>query len=94
MMKGVEEQKRAVACGHWPLYRYNPLLEAEGKPPLVIDSKEPTLTFAEYAYNENRYRALQLTSPVMAEALMQQAEADVKRRWEYLKHLAKWKAEK
>ncbi len=92
MMKGVEEQKRAVACGHWPLYRYNPLLEAGGKPPLVIDSKEPTLTFAEYAYSENRYRALKLTNPAMAEELMKQAEIDVKRRWEYLKHLAKWKA--
>jgi pyruvate-ferredoxin/flavodoxin oxidoreductase len=92
MAKGVEEQKRAVACGHWPLYRYNPFLEAQGKPPLSLDSKDPTLSFAEYAYNENRYKALRLTNPAIAEALMKQAEADVKRRWEYLKHLAKWKA--
>lgn len=91
MSRGVDEQKRAVACGHWPLFRYNPMLETQGKPPLVIDSKEPTITFAEYAYNENRYKALKLTSPQTAEELMKQADIDVKRRWEYLKHLAKWK---
>jgi pyruvate-ferredoxin/flavodoxin oxidoreductase len=90
MSKGVEEQKKAVACGHWPLYRYNPELEAQGKSPLVIDSKEPTISFEEYAYNENRYRALRTSNPELAAILMKQAEADVKRRWQYLKHIAKW----
>jgi pyruvate-ferredoxin/flavodoxin oxidoreductase len=90
MSKGVEEQKKAVACGHWPLYRYNPELEAQGKNPLVIDSKEPTISFEEYAYNENRYRALRASNPELAAALMKQAEADVKRRWNYLKHRAAW----
>src|SRR5208282_2358963 len=94
MTKGIDEQKRAVACGHWPLYRYNPELEWQGKSPLVIDSKEPTMTFAEYAYDENRYRALKTMKPELAAELMKRAEADVKRRWEYLNHMAKWKAEK
>ena len=94
MTKGIEEQKRAVACGHWPLYRYNPELEWQGKSPLVIDSKAPTITFAEYAYDENRYRALKTMKPELAAELMKRAEADVKRRWEYLNHLATWKAEK
>ncbi len=93
MSKGVDEQKRAVACGHWPLFRYNPLLEMQGRPPLVIDSKEPTITFEEYAYNENRYRALRQSNPELAAELMKQAEANVQRRWKYLKHLAKWGAE-
>jgi pyruvate-ferredoxin/flavodoxin oxidoreductase len=93
MSKGVEEQKKAVACGHWPLYRYNPELEAQGKSPLMIDSKEPTISFEEYAYNENRYRALRAVNPELAAALMKQAEADVKRRWQYLKHMAKWSRE-
>jgi pyruvate-ferredoxin/flavodoxin oxidoreductase len=93
MSKGVEEQKRAVACSHWPLYRYNPELEAQGKNPLVIDSKEPTMSFEEYAYNENRYRALKTTNPEQAAALMKLAEADVKRRWKYLKHRASWSPE-
>lgn len=90
MSKGIDEQKKAVACGHWPLYRYNPQLEAQGKSPLVIDSKEPTISFEEYAYSENRYRALKASKPELAAELMKQAEADVKRRWQYLKHMAKW----
>ncbi len=90
MSKGVDEMKRAVACGHWPLYRYNPGLETLGKNPLVIDSGEPTITFAEYAYNETRYRALRQADPGLAAKLMELAEADVKRRWKYLKHIAAW----
>ena len=90
MSKGVDEMKRAVACGHWPLYRYNPELEAQGKNPLIIDSGEPTISFAEYAYNETRYRALRQANPELAAQLMERAEADVKRRWKYLKHLATW----
>ncbi len=93
MGKGIEEQKKAVACGHWPLFRYNPELEAQGKPPFVIDSAEPTISFEEYAYRENRYRALKMSNPDLAAELMKQAEANVKRRWKYLKHLAKWTPE-
>jgi pyruvate-ferredoxin/flavodoxin oxidoreductase len=90
MTKGIEEQKKAVACGHWPLYRYNPLLEKEGKSPLIIDSKEPSIPVEEYAYGENRYRALKAKSPELAAELMKQLDADVKRRWKYLNHLASW----
>ncbi|MCL4477288.1 MAG: pyruvate:ferredoxin (flavodoxin) oxidoreductase [Nitrospirae bacterium] len=93
MEKGIDEQKRAVACGHWPLYRYNPEIEAQGKSPLTIDSKEPTISLEEYAYNENRYRALRSGNAELAATLMKQAEADVKRRWKYLKHMAKWSPE-
>jgi pyruvate-ferredoxin/flavodoxin oxidoreductase len=93
MSKGVEQQKKAVACGYWPLFRYNPELEAQGKNPLVIDSKEPTITFEEYAYNENRYRALRASNPGVADALMKQAEAEIKRRWKLLKHQALWSPE-
>jgi pyruvate-ferredoxin/flavodoxin oxidoreductase len=90
MTKGIEEQQKAVACGHWPLYRYNPALETEGKSPLVIDSKEPSLSVEEYAYGENRYRSLKAKNPELAAQLMKQLEADVARRWNYLKHLASW----
>jgi pyruvate-ferredoxin/flavodoxin oxidoreductase len=93
MSKGIEEQKMAVACGHWPLYRYNPELEKQGKSPLVIDSKEPTIPMEEYAYRENRYRALKASKPELAAELMKQAEADVKRRWRYLSHLSQWTPE-
>lgn len=90
MSQGTEVQKKAVACGHWPLYRFNPELESEGKSPLMIDSKEPTISFEEYAYGENRYRALKKSKPELAAELMKQASTDVQRRWQYLKHMANW----
>lgn len=90
MSKGVEEQKKAVACGHWPLFRYNPELALHGKPPLIIDSREPEISFEEYAYKENRYRSLRQSNPELAAELMKQAEANVKTRWQYLKHLGAW----
>jgi pyruvate-ferredoxin/flavodoxin oxidoreductase len=91
MSRGLEEMQRAVACGHWPLFRYNPALEAEGKSPLVIDSRPPTISFADYAMRENRYRSLRAKDPALAEELMRRADAGVRRRWDYLQHLAAWK---
>jgi pyruvate-ferredoxin/flavodoxin oxidoreductase len=91
MGKGIEEMRRAVACGHWPLFRYNPDLTKEGKNPLVIDSQEPSMKFEEYAYGENRYRALRMSNPKLAAELMKEAQENVERRWSYLKHLAAWK---
>ncbi|NOQ45197.1 MAG: pyruvate:ferredoxin (flavodoxin) oxidoreductase [Desulfobulbaceae bacterium] len=82
---GLEQQKKAVACGHWPLYRYNPVLEDAGKNPLTIDSKEPTIPFAEYALNENRYRMLKMSNPDMADQLMEMAQKDVEKAWKFLK---------
>jgi pyruvate-ferredoxin/flavodoxin oxidoreductase len=88
MSKGIECQKKAVACGHWPLYRYNPELRAQGKNPLVIDSKDPSLPVAEYIYGENRYRMLRTANPDLAARLLRRTEEDVKRRWEFLKYVA------
>ncbi len=85
MALGLEQQKKAVACGHWPLYRYNPQLEDEGKNPLHIDSKDPSIPFAEYALGENRYRMLKLTNPSMADELMEMSQKDVERAWKFLK---------
>jgi len=85
MATALEQQKKAVACGHWPLYRYNPMLEEEGKNPLIIDSKEPTIPFAEYAMGENRYRMLKMTNPEMADKLMEESQKDVERAWKALK---------
>jgi pyruvate-ferredoxin/flavodoxin oxidoreductase len=94
MSKGVEEQKRAVASGHWPLYRYNPRLEAEGKNPFVLDSNTPDLPYAEYAYGENRFKSLKRSNPEAAAELMKRAEQAVQRRWSYLKHMADWSPSK
>ena len=89
MALGLEQQKKAVECAHWSLYRYNPSLEAEGKNPLTIDSKEPTISFADYALSENRYRMLKLSNPEHADELMAAAQADVDRSWKMLKAWAK-----
>ena len=88
MSKGALEQKRAVECGHWPLYRFDPRLSDDGKNPLQIDSKEPTGSFEEYAYGENRYRTLKQSKPEVAAALMAQATKDVASKYCLLKKLA------
>jgi pyruvate-ferredoxin/flavodoxin oxidoreductase len=89
MATGLEQQKKAVACGHWPLYRYNPVLEEEGKNPLSIDSKAPSIPFAEYALAENRYRALKLMNPSQADELMAEVQKDVDKAWKFLEGRAR-----
>jgi pyruvate-ferredoxin/flavodoxin oxidoreductase len=88
LIKGLEQQKLAVQSGFWPLFRYNPDLAEEGKNPLLIDSKEPTISFSDYAYNETRYRMLLQSDEQRAEALMKLAEQDVDSRWELYQQMA------
>ena len=88
LIKGLEQQKLAVQSGFWPLYRFNPVLSAQGKNPLSIDSKEPTIPFEEYAYNETRYRMLLQSDEQRAEALMKLAKKDVKSRWALYQQMA------
>lgn len=89
LANGLDQQKAAVSCGHWPLYRYNPDLEDAGKNPLSIDSKAPTLKFTDYALNENRYRMLKMMNPANADSLMEQAQQDVDKAWKFLEGRAK-----
>ena len=84
MAKGLDQQKKAVECGHWPLYRFNPDLDAEGKNPLHLDSKAPAIPFTDYALNENRYRALKMMNPAHADELMAASQRDVERAWKFL----------
>lgn len=88
MRTGYAEQKKAVESGAWPLYRFNPALKAEGKNPLQFESKDPKISFSEYAYGENRFRTLKAKSPEHAAKLMELAEEDVKYRFELYKKLA------
>jgi len=85
---GLEHQKAAVNSGAWILMRYNPALAAEGKNPLVLDSKEPTLPLKDYIYSETRYKMLTLSNPAEAAKLLAEAEADIKTKWRLYKHLA------
>jgi pyruvate-ferredoxin/flavodoxin oxidoreductase len=88
MRKGLDQQRLAVASGIWPLFRYNPALADEGKNPLTIDSKEPTVSVQDYAYNETRYRMLVQSDEARAEMLMKGAREDVTKRWELYKQMA------
>ncbi|MFN3333225.1 MAG: thiamine pyrophosphate-dependent enzyme, partial [Caldilinea sp.] len=88
MAKGMDQQKLAVESGHWPLYRYDPRLRAEGKNPFQLDSKAPKIRFREYAMNETRYRMLMQSDPQTAEELMQEADEVIARRWKELEYLA------
>ncbi len=86
--KGLQQQRLAVASGMEPLYRYNPALIDEGKNPLIIDSKDPSIPLEEFAYNETRYRMLLLSDEARAEMLMKEAKSDVQRRWSLYKQMA------
>ncbi|MEO8167638.1 MAG: pyruvate:ferredoxin (flavodoxin) oxidoreductase, partial [bacterium] len=88
MTKGMTNQKMAVECGHWPVYRFNPMLALEGKNPLKLDSKAPKIKFAEYAYMETRYKMLTKSHPEEAKRLMKLAQEDVDARWKALEELA------
>lgn len=88
MGQGMRQQKLAVDSGHWPLYRYNPDLVLQGKNPLTLDSKAPSVAFKDYAYNETRYKMLVKSDPVAADMLAAQAQDDINRRWHYYEQLA------
>jgi len=88
MGSGMNEQKKAVASGRWPLYRYNPALKAQGKNPLTIDSGAPTIPVSEFMMGENRFRALHKTSPEVAARLMKLAEEEYKWRLSVYKQLS------
>jgi len=87
MINGFEHQKIAVETGHFPLYRYNPELKAEGKNPLQLDSKAPTQSFAETALKENRFKQLLTLNP-NGEAMLKQAEGLFKDNYVMLQNLA------
>ncbi len=85
---GIDQQRRAVHSGYWPLLRYNPQLRRVGENPFTLDSPRPTLGFRDYAEQELRYRMLTRTNPQEAEALFGQAEAAIARRWRLYEDLA------
>ena len=93
MVKGLDQQKKAVESGHWMLMRYNPDLAKEGKNPLIIDSKEPTLPLEDYIYNEVRYKSLKAANPEEAAILLKEEEKSIKYRWRFYRHMADMKME-
>ena len=78
------EMKKAVECGYWNMFRFNPALKAEGKSPFTLDSKAPAGGYQEFLMNEARYSALTRAFPERAEKLFQENEALAKARYEHL----------
>ncbi len=88
MTTGMKNQKAAVDCGHWPLYRYDPRLTEQGKNPLALDSKAPKMPLKDYAYQETRYKMLALSQPEEAKRLLVLAQQDVVKRFRFYQQLA------
>jgi len=74
------EQKKAVECGYWNLYRYDPRLKAEGKNPFTLDSKDPSADLTAYLKSERRYAALEYSFPERAEKLYSKTVRDAAER--------------
>ncbi|QTX33080.1 4Fe-4S binding protein [Aminithiophilus ramosus] len=88
LKNGLEQQKKAVASGHWITMRYDPRRREEGKNPLTLDNKEPSLPLEDYIYGENRYRILQRAHPEEAARLLERARAENAYRWKLYQHMA------
>ncbi|MBQ0153276.1 MAG: pyruvate:ferredoxin (flavodoxin) oxidoreductase [Bacteroidales bacterium] len=86
MGKAQAEEEKAVACGYWHLWRYNPQLEAEGKNPFTLDSKEPDWTkFEEYLKGEVRFASVMKQFPNEAAELFAAAQENAQ--WRYKSYL-------
>jgi len=92
LKNGLDQQHKAVASGHWPLLRYNPMLRKKNQNPFVLDSSRPTMTLKDYAYNELRYKVLTMTNPEAAESLIKHAQDLVNLKWKTYEELATKKA--
>ncbi|MBP1668953.1 MAG: nifJ [Bacteroidetes bacterium] len=89
MDKSQEQQKKAVDAGYWHLYRFNPLLEKEGKNPFELDSKEPDWSkFQDFLNSEVRYTSLKKAFPKESAELFVAAEENAKWRYNSYKRLA------
>ncbi len=89
MVKGYDEQKKAVAAGHWPLFRYNPDLCQQNKNPLILDSKPPSIKLEDYIYNENRFNVLKKADPERAKMLLEKSQKLVKDHYGLYEYLSK-----
>ncbi|HEY5535264.1 MAG TPA: pyruvate:ferredoxin (flavodoxin) oxidoreductase [Ignavibacteria bacterium] len=94
MTKAIDNQKAAVDCGYWQLFRYNPELAKEGKNPFKLDCGDPKIKFEEYAYKETRYKMLTQSEPEHAKILLELAQKDVDSRWKLYKEFAEMQNKK
>jgi pyruvate-ferredoxin/flavodoxin oxidoreductase len=88
MGKSQQEEKRAVQCGYWPLYRYNPALKSKRNNPFILDSKKPDGSLQAFLSGEVRYASLRQTFPDEAKKLHARLEQEINERYRFLKSLA------
>ncbi len=88
MAEGLQQQKRAVECGHWPLIRYNPIVRKSGGIPFSLDSLRPSISLAEYRQHEGRFKMLARQHPEEAERLLDFAQKAVLQRWSVYEEMA------
>ena len=78
------EMKKAVECGYWNMFRFNPALKAEGKNPFILDSKEPKEGYQNFLMGEARYSALTRSFPERAKELFAESEVQAAKRYQHL----------
>ena len=83
------EMKKAVDCGYWNMFRFNPALKEQGKNPFILDSKAPTTDYKEFIMNEARYSSLTRSFPERAEKLFDEAAENAIKRYNHLLNLQK-----
>ncbi|MCC5829620.1 MAG: pyruvate:ferredoxin (flavodoxin) oxidoreductase [Phycisphaeraceae bacterium] len=88
MIMGLDQQKRAVESGIWPLYRFDPRLIAQGKPPLQLDSGAAKIAVSDYMRNEARFRMVEKIDPARFRMLAQKAQEHTTRRVSLYKQLS------
>jgi pyruvate-ferredoxin/flavodoxin oxidoreductase len=94
MRKGLDQQYAAVASGHWPLMRYNPVLREAGQNPFLLDSPRPRMRLRDYHSKELRFRMLMDSDPATAEHLLELGQEQVNRRWAEYEEMATRGAER
>ncbi len=88
MREGLQQQYNAVASGHWPLIRYDPMVRAANGNPFLLDSPRPRIQLSEYRKGELRFRALSNSDPAEAERLNDLAQQTVQQRWQVYEDMA------
>ena len=88
MREGLNQQYGAVASGHWPLIRYDPVVRADGDNPFLLDSPRPRMSLADYRKGELRFRALAAAQPTESERLLGLAQQVADQRWRLYEQMA------
>jgi pyruvate-ferredoxin/flavodoxin oxidoreductase len=88
LSQGLEQQKRAVACGYWPLFRFDPRRTDRGENPMKLDSAAPKGALTDFTRNETRFQMLERINPQRSAMLQQMAAASVKQRFEHYQQMA------